>query len=94
MVQISCVNLCLSVGGNTVKKRPALRKAISFLDKVLVIALVSKSLMPMRVSTEQVFSHALGVFATDSYADQAVLSSSMHQYWAITRGSGMRGDPR
>lgn len=71
------------------EKRPALRKAISFLDKVLVIALVSKSLMPMRVSTEQVFSHALGVFATDSYADQAVLSSSMHQYWAISRGSSL-----
>lgn len=39
-------------------------------------------------------SDAVVVFATDSYADQAVLSSSMHQYWAITRGSGMRGDPR
>lgn len=76
------------------RSRGEMRKAISFLDKVLVIALVSKSLMPMRVSTGQVFSNTLGVFATDSYADQAVLSSSMHQYWAITHGSGMRGDPR
>jgi hypothetical protein len=57
------------------------------LDEVLVIALVSKTVMPMRVPTGQVFSHALGVFATESFADQAVLSSSLHQTWAITYGS-------
>jgi hypothetical protein len=50
--------------------------------------------MPMRVSTGQVFSHMLGVFATDDYSVQAVLSSSFHQIWAITYGSGMRNDPR
>lgn len=70
-------------------KRPALRKAISSMKDVLAIALVSKSLMPLRVPTGQIFSHALGVFATSSYADQAVLSSSMHQYWAISRGSSL-----
>lgn len=74
--------------------RPALRGAIAGLDEVLVIALVSKTVMPMRVPTGQVFSHALGVFATESYADQAVLSSSLHQMWAIKYGSGMRNDPR
>ena len=56
-------------------------------DEVLVIALVSKTVMPVRVPTGQVFSHMLGVFATNSYAQQAVLSSSFHQYWAITYGS-------
>lgn len=76
------------------RSREEMRKAISSMKDVLAIALVSKSLMPLRVPTGQIFSHALGVFATSSYADQAVLSSSMHQYWAITRGSGMRGDPR
>lgn len=64
-----------------------MRKAIADLDEVLVIALVSKTVMPMRVPTGQVFSHALGVFATDSFGDQAVLSSSLHQTWAITYGS-------
>lgn len=49
--------------------------------------MVSKSVMPVRVPTGQIFSHALGVFATDSFADQAVLSSSLHQTWAITYGS-------
>lgn len=71
-----------------------MRKAIARLDEVLVIALVSKTVMPVRVATGQVFSHALGVFATDSFADQAVLSSSLHQMWAIKYGSGMRSDPR
>jgi hypothetical protein len=75
-------------------KRPALRRAIATLPEVLVIALVSKTVMPMRVPTNQVFSHALGVFATDDYGVQAILSSSLHQLWAITYGSGMRNDPR
>ena len=74
--------------------RPAMRKAIVDLDEVLVIARVSKTVMPVRVSTRQVVSEQVVVFATDSYAQQAALSSSVHQYWAITYGSGMRNDPR
>ncbi|MFI5615827.1 hypothetical protein ACIA77_52460, partial [Amycolatopsis sp. NPDC051903] len=35
----------------------------------------------------------LVVFATDSFADQAVLSSSVHQSWAIKYGTTMRIDP-
>ncbi len=38
-------------GGNSLAKRPGLRKAIAELDEVLVIALVSKTVMPMRVPT-------------------------------------------
>jgi hypothetical protein len=68
-------------------KRPALRKAISNLDQVLAIAFVSKSVMPVRVMTGQVFSHRLAVFATDSYADQGVLSSTLHYLWAVTYSS-------
>lgn len=67
--------------------RSAMRKAIAGLDEILVIALLSKSVMPMRVPTGQIFSNTLGVFATDSYADQSVLSSNLHQMWAIKYGS-------
>ena len=74
------------------RARPAMRKAIRNLDDVLVIALVSKTVMPIRVPTGQVFSHKLGVFATNSFADQAVLSSSLHQTWAIKYGATMRAD--
>jgi len=76
------------------EKQMSMRRAIAQLPEVLVIALVSKTVMPMRVPTGQIFSHALGVFATDDYGDQAVLSSNLHQLWAITYGSGMRNDPR
>jgi hypothetical protein len=69
-----------------------LRKAIADLDEVLVIALVSNTVMPMRVRTGQVFSHKLAVFATHNHVDQAVLSSSLHQVWAMRYGSTMRRD--
>ena len=69
-----------------------MRRAIADLDEVMTIALVSKTVMPARVPTGQVFSHKLAVFATDSYADQAILSSSVHQAWAIKYGSTMRTD--
>ena len=76
------------------ERATGMRKASANLSEVLVIALVSKTVMPARIRSNQVFSHALGVFATGSYSDQAVLSSSLHQVWAITYGSGMRNDPR
>jgi N-6 DNA Methylase len=76
------------------RARPALRKAITGLDEVLVIARVSKTVMPARIRAGLVAGEATVVFATDSFADQAVLSSSMHQMWAIKYGSGMRNDPR
>ena len=76
------------------EKRPAMRKAIAELPEVLVIARVSKTVMPLRVSTGQVPSEQCVVFASASYGVQAVLSSSLHQLWAITYGSGMRNDPR
>jgi len=69
-----------------------MREATAPFSEVLVIALVSKTVMPVRVAASQVFSHKLGVFATDSYADQVVLSSSVHQLWSIKYGSTMRTD--
>ncbi|MFE5158155.1 Eco57I restriction-modification methylase domain-containing protein [Streptomyces sp. NPDC056697] len=69
------------------RSRPAMRKAIEGLNEVLAITLVSKPVMPMRVAAGRVFSNKLAVFATDSFADQAVLSSSFHQTWAIKYGS-------
>jgi hypothetical protein len=69
-----------------------MRKAIAKFDEVLVIAQVSKTLIPVRVPTGQVFDQKLVVFATDSFADQAVLSSSAHQMWAIKYTATMRTD--
>ncbi len=75
------------------EKRPALRKAIASLPEVLVIARVSKTVMPVRVPTGQIFHEKVVVFATDSHAMQAMLSSNIHQLWAIKYGTTMRTDP-
>ncbi|MEY9935412.1 hypothetical protein ABH926_010094 [Catenulispora sp. GP43] len=75
------------------RNAPEMRKAIARLDEVLVIARVSKTVMPLRVRTGQVFHEKLVVFATDSFSDQALLSSGLHQMWAIKYGTTMRVDP-
>ena len=76
------------------RTRPNMRAAIAHLDETLVMARHSVTLMPVRVPTTSLFGDALTIFATDSFADQAVLSSSVHQMWAIRYGSGLRRDPR
>lgn len=68
-------------------KRPGLYSSIRALEYVIAIALTSKTVMPVRVVSGQVFSHATGVFATEDYADFAYLSSMPHQTWAIVYGS-------
>jgi hypothetical protein len=69
------------------KLAPGLRRAIADLNQVIVITLVSKVVMPVMVPTGQVFSHALGVFATDDTAMLALLSSAPHYWWTIERAS-------
>ncbi|GAA2987166.1 MULTISPECIES: Eco57I restriction-modification methylase domain-containing protein [Streptomyces] len=66
---------------------PAMREAVADLDEVLALARVSKSVMPFRMKASAVPSEQVVIFATDNYADQAVLSSSVHQTWAIKYGS-------
>jgi hypothetical protein len=61
--------------------------AIQDLDRVIVIALVSKVVMPALVPAAQVFSHQLGVFATDDSGMLALLSSAPHYWWTIDRAS-------
>lgn len=61
-------------------------EAIAGLDRVLVIALVSKTGLPVWVPTGQVFSHMLGVFAFDRSAYLALLSSNLHFVWWTTKG--------
>jgi hypothetical protein len=50
--------------------------------------------MPVMVPTGQVFSHMLGVFASDDLGMLALLSSAPHYWWAKTRGSSMKTDLR
>ncbi|MEV4802314.1 type IIL restriction-modification enzyme MmeI [Nonomuraea sp. NPDC049421] len=74
------------------EKRPAMLQAIKGLDRVIVITLVSKVVMPVMVPTGQVFAHKLGVFATDDTAMLAMLSSAPHYWWTRARSSTMKAD--
>jgi hypothetical protein len=74
------------------RNAPAMRMAVKDLSEMLLLAQVSKTVMPVRVPTGQIVSHKIVVFATDSFADQAVLSSSLHQAWAVKYSATMRAD--
>lgn len=69
------------------EKRPSMTKAISGLDRLILIPRVSKTVMPLMAVTEQVFSEQLVVFATDDMATLALLSSAPHYWWSVTRSS-------
>jgi hypothetical protein len=69
-----------------------LRRAIVELDEVLAIARISSTIMPIRVPANQVFNEKVCVFATDSFATQAVLSSGAHQMWVTKYSSTLRTD--
>jgi hypothetical protein len=72
-------------------KRPAMSAAIAELDQVIVIPIVSKYLLPLRVPTEQVFAHRLGVVALPTTTRLASLSSVQHELWARKWSSTLEG---
>ena len=75
-------------------KRPNLYRTISPLERVLAIALTSKSVQPCFVPAGQVFSHSLGIFAYDDDFHFGVLTSGFHFRWAMRFASSMRTDTR
>lgn len=75
------------------RERAAMRREIEALDEVLVIAQVSRTLMPARVSNRSIYDAKLVIFALADFFNQAVLSGSAHQLWSIKYGTTMRTDP-
>ncbi|MBB1030928.1 SAM-dependent DNA methyltransferase [Dietzia sp. SLG310A2-38A2] len=74
------------------RPRPAMRASLEGMDHAIVIAQVSRTLMPAVVSTNQVLDAKLVVFSSDDWGLLGVLSSSPHQLWAIKYGTTMRTD--
>jgi hypothetical protein len=62
-------------------KRPALRRAISSLDAVVVISLVTPHCVFARVPTGTVFAHRLAVFTDEPTATLGFLQSRIHEVW-------------
>lgn len=75
-------------------KRPALYEAIADLDRVLLIAQTSNTLMPAFASPASVFSHTVVVFAYDDSAHFGALTSAFHWWWTAVRAATMRNDLR
>jgi hypothetical protein len=73
---------------------PSMRAAIADYDEVIAMAIVSRTIVPARVPTNQILSGMVAVFPTDSYSFQAFLSSSIHQVWASTYSSTLQSGDR
>ena len=73
---------------------PALFKAITQCDRVLVIAQTSNSISFAFQNAQKVFSHTLVVFPHDSYSLFTCLQNSLHQMWALFFAAKMKDDAR
>ncbi|TXF82284.1 restriction endonuclease [Neolewinella aurantiaca] len=76
------------------EKRPALYRTIAGMERVLSIALTSKTVGFAFMPTDIVWSHATGVIGLKRTSEFAVLQSSYHYYWAWKYGSSMKNDLR
>ncbi|WLT40717.1 BREX-1 system adenine-specific DNA-methyltransferase PglX (plasmid) [Synechocystis sp. B12] len=71
------------------RSRPELYEAIADLKRVLAIPLVSKYFNCAWQSTNMVYSHALGIIATNSSANFALIQNTFHEYWSREQGSSL-----
>jgi hypothetical protein len=74
--------------------RWALQKATSELKYVLILAATSNTVAFARIKNQIVFSNGLYVFAFDGFDAFALLQSTLHDCWARSRSSTMKGDLR
>lgn len=79
---------------NYAERSPKLYRTIHSFDRVLAIALTSRTLQPVFVPTGQVFSHSTIVLAYDDDFHFGVLASGVHYRWVARYGSSMRSDTR
>ncbi len=75
------------------RSTPGLYKAISKLQKVLVMGQTSKYRVLTFMPTNYVFDQKLIVFAFDDFASLCLLQSRFHEVWSIFMGSTMKDDP-
>ncbi|MBZ0186785.1 MAG: N-6 DNA methylase [Candidatus Obscuribacterales bacterium] len=77
-----------------IRPRTELHSATDRLKRVLVTTLHSKTLAFAFLPCDVVFSHALCVFAFDTYTAFAILQSRIHETWARFLASSMKDDLR
>ncbi|MCI0390957.1 MAG: restriction endonuclease, partial [Acidobacteria bacterium] len=74
------------------EKQPSLQRAIQGMERVLVIAIVSRTVAFTFVPNGQVCAHKLAVLALEGDQYFAVLQSSFHYCWAWQYSSTMKAD--
>lgn len=72
--------------------REVLYESIAGLERVVLIARVSRTVMPALVTTGQVVNEKVVVFATDDTAMLAQLSSAPHYWWAMRWSATLKAD--
>jgi hypothetical protein len=79
----------IGIGDQFARHPPNWESPTEPLRRVLAFTLHSKYWSPCFVSSEQVFSHALGLVTSDSTAVFALLQSSFHDCWAWNFSSSL-----
>lgn len=74
------------------EKRPAMQEAIAGLDRVLVIARVSRTGMPVSIPVGWVVNEKIVVFARSSFGNLSLLSSFIHNSWAWQYSATLKDD--
>ena len=79
-----CLGLYHTIGrGHAFEKHPkGWQKDKQPMERILALALTSKSLTFVLRENDAVFSHATGVFIFSRYSDFAIMQSSIHEAWS------------
>jgi len=75
-------------------KRPELYRTIAGMERVIGIALTSKTLQPEYLPASITIDQTVVVFAEESSGFFSVISSSIHRVWALEHGATLRTDQR
>ena len=79
---------------NYAYRRPRLHEVIADLDRVLAIARVSKTVIPVFVPTGQILSETIIIFTYSDYFHLGVLSSGFHYRWVVRHASSLGAGTR
>lgn len=71
-----------------------LHEALGAVDYILAIVLTSDTLLPVRLQSGAVYSNSIGVIALPDFGSLALLTSSVHQLWAMRWGSTLDASAR
>lgn len=74
------------------RSRPELYRAIEHIDRVIVMAQTSSTVMPVFVPARQVFSTKCVVFTSAEPALLSLLASSSHYFWTLRCASTLKTD--